>query len=119
MSANFKIKPHKNKEGLFLELIGDFDGNSAWELINMIMRMDRGKGCIIVNVENLGEVIPFGSAVFRNLMKAKLVPVKRMVFQGTGKDSSQISGYEVLAGEDEIPRRQYRGRRYLSRSSIC
>ncbi len=119
MSANFKINSHKNKEGLLLELRGDFDGSSAWELINMIMRMDRGRGCIVVNVENLGEVMPFGSAVFRNLMKAKLVPVKRMVFQGARKGSSQISGYEVLAGEDEIPHRQYRGRRYLSRSSIC
>lgn len=117
MSANFQIESRKNRSGLYLKLRGDFDGNSAWELVNMIMRLDRG-GRIVVNVENVGEVFPFGSAVFRNLMKAKLVPVKRMVFEGTQKGTPHISGYEVLAGEGEIPH-QPRLRRYMSRSSIC
>jgi len=36
MAHNFKIIKQQNKEGLRLELSGDFDGSSASELINLL-----------------------------------------------------------------------------------
>jgi hypothetical protein len=33
MAANFQILSHKTRESLHLKLNGDFDGNSAYELI--------------------------------------------------------------------------------------
>ncbi len=34
MAANFRIAIHRNDDNLHLQVIGDFDGSSAWELIN-------------------------------------------------------------------------------------
>ena len=36
MAQNFKISIHRTIDNLYIRLMGDFDGNSAWELINAI-----------------------------------------------------------------------------------
>jgi len=38
MALNFKIICHKNSENLHLKLMGDFDGSSAYELINTLKK---------------------------------------------------------------------------------
>ena len=36
MASNFKIFIHRNDDNLHLRLMGDFDGSSAFELINAL-----------------------------------------------------------------------------------
>jgi hypothetical protein len=36
MASNFRIYCHQNKDNLHLKLMGDFDGSSAYELINTL-----------------------------------------------------------------------------------
>nr|CBX29619.1 unknown protein [uncultured Desulfobacterium sp.] len=36
MASNFKIEVFRNSENVHLKLFGDFDGNSAYELVNTI-----------------------------------------------------------------------------------
>jgi hypothetical protein len=36
MAQNFKISIHRTFDNLHIRLMGDFDGSSAWELINAI-----------------------------------------------------------------------------------
>jgi hypothetical protein len=36
MASNFRIYCHQNRDNLHLKLIGDFDGSSAYELINLL-----------------------------------------------------------------------------------
>ena len=37
MASNFKISVHRNSDSLDLKLMGDFDGTSACELLNVMM----------------------------------------------------------------------------------
>ncbi len=41
MSANFRISMHRNSENLHLKLMGDFDGSSACELLNVLRKNSR------------------------------------------------------------------------------
>ena len=36
MSRNFKIETHYNRDEVHLRLVGDFDGSSACELLNIL-----------------------------------------------------------------------------------
>lgn len=101
MSANFRIKSYKVNEELHIELSGDFDGSSAWELVNMIMLRDNRNGRIIINVQKLGEVIPFGSALFKNLIDSRFLPADRMVFEGAKGLKMGLSGCKVLTGNEK------------------
>lgn len=38
MAARFRISIHRNSENLHLKLMGDFDGTSAHELLNVLKR---------------------------------------------------------------------------------
>jgi hypothetical protein len=38
MASNFRISTHRNSESLHLKLVGDFDGSSAFELINVLKK---------------------------------------------------------------------------------
>jgi len=38
MAANFRILVHRNKKNFHLKLSGDFDGTSAYELINILKK---------------------------------------------------------------------------------
>jgi len=67
MAANFKIRTSKTGEELYLYLMGDFDGSSAWELLNdMIEKSRDNTSRILINTDGLKKVHPFGKAVFIN-----------------------------------------------------
>jgi hypothetical protein len=85
----FRTKFQRIDGSLHLELIGDFDGNSAWELANMIILNHGGQERVVINTEKLRKVIPIGSVVFKSLMKNELMPVGNMVFEGV--KASEIS----------------------------
>jgi hypothetical protein len=80
MGNNFKVTSRKVKEGLHIVVSGDFDGTSAWELINTISRNYRGRGRVVIDTRNLGEVEPFGGLLFETLMDPHLVPRGRLMF---------------------------------------
>lgn len=42
MASNFQIFSYKIKDSLHLNLNGDFDGNSGYELINILNEADTG-----------------------------------------------------------------------------
>ena len=65
MASNFKIYSFKTSNSLHLKLSGDFDGSSAYELINKIP--DYGKGLIeiFINTNDLKSIHPYGIEVFQ------------------------------------------------------
>ena len=72
MAQNFKISIHRTIENLYIYLMGDFDGNSAFELLNALMENSDGAKCILIDTKNLKEVYPFGREVFYyNFLKIK------------------------------------------------
>lgn len=65
MASNFKILFHRNAENLHLKLYGDFDGSSAWELINGLKRTCYGISRIFIHTNCLKHVHPFGREVLQ------------------------------------------------------
>ena len=65
MASNFKIYCHENSDTLHLQLLGDFDGTSAFELIHTLEKYHGNGGKVYINTCALSSVHPFGLAVFQ------------------------------------------------------
>ena len=64
MAHNFKISIDRTIDNLYIRLTGDFDGNSAFELLNTLWDNLNSSKCILVDTKSLKEVYPFGREVF-------------------------------------------------------
>jgi len=64
MAHNFKISTHRTIDNLYVRLIGDFDGSSAFELLNALRENLNSAKFILIDTYNLKEVYPFGREVF-------------------------------------------------------
>ncbi len=53
MASNFKIFPHRNNCSLQLQLAGDFNGSSAFELINVLKEHYGKVGKVVINTSSL------------------------------------------------------------------
>ena len=70
MANNFKIAMQRNGGNLQLNLLGDFDGSSAFELYNALKENLSSARHVFINTEHLKEVYPFGRRVFiRNFLR--------------------------------------------------
>ena len=70
MASNFKISSFKTSDSLHLELTGDFDGSSAYELINTLADNSKGLYEIFINTNELKIIYPFGIEVFQKRLGA-------------------------------------------------
>lgn len=89
MASNFKILIHRNSNNLDLKLMGDFDGSSAHQLINLIDRDNLGASEIFIHTNCLKEVIPFGRDVFVHNLRPLMKKPPKIIF--TGDYASQFS----------------------------
>ena len=64
MAQNFKISTHRTIDNLYIRLMGDFDGNSAFELLNALRENLSNAKFILIDTYNLKEVYPFGGRSF-------------------------------------------------------
>jgi len=64
MASNFRIFFHQNRDNLHLKLMGDFDGSSAHQLINILKEQNGNVNNIFINTCNLSSMDPFGVEVF-------------------------------------------------------
>ena len=82
MAHNFRMNIHRRIDKLTIRLAGDFDGSSAWELINTIRENLNNFKFIQIDTGELKMVYPFGREVLRNYMfNAKNTRI-RMQFSG-------------------------------------
>ncbi len=82
MASNFKILFHRNDENLHLKLLGDFDGSSAWELINGLKKNSYGIDRIFIHTNCLNHVHPFGREVLHKNLYESTGKSVRLVFTG-------------------------------------
>lgn len=88
MATNFKILRQRAEGNLQLDLTGDFDGSSAFELLNMIEDNLENTPRISINTSNLKKIYPFGRQVFNhNFSKLKH---HRVCVSFTGQKANQI-----------------------------
>jgi hypothetical protein len=64
MANNFRINTHRTFDHLTIFLVGDFDGSSAFELLNTLKENLNRSRCILIDTRNLKEVYPFGREIF-------------------------------------------------------
>ena len=86
MAPNFQIFSYKNRDSLYLQLSGDFDGSSAHELFNMLKSYDTGFWKIFIDTNDLKTIYPFGRDVFQKKLSSFNKKFKNLIFIGENGD---------------------------------
>ena len=60
MASNFKIVNHRNSDNMHLKLMGDFDGSSAHQLLNLLTKNGLAASKIFIHTSALKSIVPFG-----------------------------------------------------------
>jgi hypothetical protein len=82
MASNFRISVHRNSESLHLKLVGDFDGSSAFELINVLKKNWKGTYRVFIHTESLKDIYPFGRDTFQQNLSDLKGHAMRIFFAG-------------------------------------
>jgi hypothetical protein len=82
MAHNFKMNIHRRIDKVTIRLTGDFDGSSAWELINAIRENLNNLKFVQIDTGELKMVYPFGREVFRNNVPNEKITRIRLQFSG-------------------------------------
>ncbi len=101
MSANFQIDIKKNNGYLQLTPRGDFDGSSAWELVNLLHEQYDGKGRVVIDTRNLRKMCPFGCSTFRCHFKDNRLPVNHLLFKGEKGYEIAPAGCKILVSHEK------------------
>jgi anti-anti-sigma regulatory factor len=68
MAMNFRIFHLRSSNSVHLTLDGDFDGTSAYELLNTLSACGKDVDQIFINTNGLKSIHPFGQVVlYRNI----------------------------------------------------
>jgi len=86
MASNFKIHIHKNSDNIHLDLIGFFDGNSAFELINILKDKCKDVAKVFIHTNKISDIHPFGRGVFLKNFIVKKNQESRFVVTGDYKE---------------------------------
>ena len=89
MASNFKIFSHQNGDNLHLKLVGDFDGSSAWELLNVLKKRTKNVFRVIIHTNSLKSIYPFARETFRQNLSNMNRRSFRILF--TGENASEIA----------------------------
>jgi hypothetical protein len=82
MGANFKILTHRNSDSVHFKLVGDFDGRSAHQLVELLKRNYERVSTIFIHTSCLREIIPFGLDLLRQNLEPFMNGSTRLVFTG-------------------------------------
>lgn len=94
MVSNFKIFQRRKNDRLYLKLLGDFDGSSAFELVNVLKKSCKGVNKVIINTTCLKNIYPFGRDVFQKNLYHLSGLLISILF--TGKNSTQIMSENLI-----------------------
>lgn len=89
MASNFKILVHRNGDSVHLKLAGDFDGSSAFELLDVVKKHGRALHKMFIHTDSLKAVHPFGPDVFKKNLSDLKGSSLQLFF--TGEDAQQIA----------------------------
>ena len=98
MAQNFRMNIQRANEKLYIRLIGDFDGSSAWELINAIRENLNNFKFIQIDTSKLKKVYPFGREVFEHNLQS--VKDTRIRIQFSGPNALRIAPHCTNSSRD-------------------
>jgi anti-anti-sigma regulatory factor len=81
MAANFRILVHHSSNSLHLKLVGDFDGTSAYEVINVMLENGHSPR-IFIHTASLNEIHPFGKAILEKNLSMFTKQDIKIIFTG-------------------------------------
>ena len=82
MTTNFTVSFHRNGENVHLKLIGDFDGSSAYDLLEALKKYGHGISRVFIHTSSLRNIHPFGLRVFHDNLKLLRDRSLELVFTG-------------------------------------
>jgi hypothetical protein len=89
MASNFRISIHRNSDNLHLKLVGDFDGTSAHQLLNVLKKNWNSVYRVFIHTGSLKDIHPFGRHTFQQNLSDLKGHHSRILF--TGDNASQIA----------------------------
>lgn len=89
MASNFKIFIQRTNGQLQLNLVGDFDATSAYELLDVLAQNLENINRVYIQTDNLKKIYPFGWEVFQNNLYKLKNHSFRMRF--VGENARQIA----------------------------
>jgi len=101
MASNFRIYCHQNKDNLHLKLIGDFDGSSAYELINTLKKYRGIVRRVFIHTCFLSSVYSFGLDVFQKSCTIKKLS-RILTFTGEYANELAPHGSILLKSKSEV-----------------
>jgi hypothetical protein len=88
MASNFRIYCHQSRDNLHLKLTGDFDGSSAYELINLLKNYGGIARRIFIHTCFLSSVCSFGLDVFQ---KSRTIKKLSRILTFTGEYGNKLA----------------------------
>lgn len=82
MAASFRIVMNQNSDNLHLRLVGDFDGSSASELLEVLKDRAHAVQRVFIHTSGLGEIHPFGQGVFEKRTSELKEDLQKITFTG-------------------------------------
>ncbi|MBW1609151.1 MAG: hypothetical protein JRJ74_13775 [Deltaproteobacteria bacterium] len=82
MASNFQMFSYKTRDSLHLKLEGDFDGNSAYELLETLKKYGSDFYQIFIDTNDLKTIHPFGREVFQKKLGTFKQKFYNLVFIG-------------------------------------
>ena len=82
MARNFRIQISQRNNDLYLDLRGDFDGTSAYQLLETLNKYYYGDGKVLINTKKLRNIVPFGMRVFHSGLYATGCRRRNIIFIG-------------------------------------
>ena len=89
MAANFKITLNRFEDNIYLKLYGDFDGSSAYELLNHLKNNSYDLLKIYIHTDELKTIHPFGLNIFFRSFRIINGCADKIAF--TGKKASDFA----------------------------
>lgn len=89
MASNFKMFRHVNGDSLHINLRGDFDGSSAYELISALKKSFAAAHRVFVHTAELKRVYPFGCGVLQDKLGLPKEQMGALIF--TGENAARIA----------------------------
>lgn len=101
MNKTFHIEFKKSNGNLHIQPSGDFDGASAWELLNLLHDQYRGQGNVFIDTSRLRQIHPFGCSTFKCRLNRKQLPADRLYFKGKKGFELAPDGSKVIMAPEK------------------
>ena len=86
MAINFKFLSYGKRGKILLKLYGDFDGNSAFELLNALKNQRNSSHQISIDTNGLNTIHRFGLDVFKRNIGILKINLKNIIITGKNRN---------------------------------